>query len=84
VIRRGFWLAAGFGLGVAAATRARRQVEAAAARLDGSQLAARVRRDMARAFDEGRDEMRDREARLRHVLAAPHPARHEGIGDPGQ
>ena len=79
-MRRAFWLAAGFGLGVAAATRARRRVAAAA---DAPmRLAVRVRRDVAGAFHEGRDEMRARERRLRRVLAvSPNPREFE---DPGQ
>jgi hypothetical protein len=81
VIRRGFWLAAGFGLGVAAATQVRRRVDAATARLDPSSVANRLRRDLAGALDEGRHEMRDREARLRHVLAAPGALDSEGFED---
>jgi len=71
MIRRGFWLVTGFGIGVAAATKARRGLETAATRLAPSGLAARVRRDVTGALDAGRDEMHDRETRLRHVLAAP-------------
>jgi hypothetical protein len=78
VIRRGVWLAAGFGLGVAAATRGRRRVEAAVALLAPSGLAERVRRDVTDAFAAGRDEMRVREVRLRHVLAAPRASDAEG------
>jgi hypothetical protein len=84
VIRRGFWLAAGFGLGVAAATRVRRRVDAAAAWLAPSSAATRLRRDLAGALDEGRNEMRDREARLRHVLAAPGAVNSEGLDDSEQ
>jgi hypothetical protein len=84
MIRRGFWLVAGFGLGVAAATRARRQVEAAAARLGPTGLATRVRRDVSGALDEGRRAMRDRETRLRHLLAAPDAVNGEGRDDPEQ
>jgi hypothetical protein len=84
MIRRGFWLVTGFGLGVAAATRARRRVEDAATRLLPPDLATRVRRDVTRALDEGRDEMHTREARLRHVLAAPSTRNDEGRDDPGR
>jgi len=84
MIRRGFWLVTGFGLGVAAATRARRRVEEAAARLVPAELATRVRRDVTGALDEGRHEMRAREARLRHLLAAPGVANVEGRDDPEQ
>jgi hypothetical protein len=81
MIRRGFWLAAGFGLGVAAAAQVRRRVDAAAARLAPSSFATRLRHDLAGALDEGRHEMRDREARLRHVLAAPGTVNSEGLED---
>jgi hypothetical protein len=77
VIRRGFWLATGFGLGVAAASQVRRAAGTSPAR-----LADRVRRDVAGALTEGRREMQTREARLRRVLAAPHEQR--GTDDPGQ
>jgi hypothetical protein len=80
MMRRAFWLVAGFGLGVAAATRARRRVAAAA---DApTRLAVRIRRDVARAVHEGRDEMHARETRLRRVLAAPTNQRE--AEDPGQ
>jgi hypothetical protein len=84
MIRRGFWLVTGFGLGVAAATTARRRVETAAARLAPSGLTDQLRRDVTSALEAGRHEMRDREARLRHVLAAPDPANRRGIEDPEQ
>jgi hypothetical protein len=84
MIRRGFWLAAGFGLGVAAAAQVRRRVDAAAARLAPSSVTTRLRRDLAGALDEGRHEMRNREARLRHVLAAPDALNSEGFEEPGQ
>ena len=84
MIRRGFWLAAGFGLAVAAAAQVRRRVDAATARLAPSNVATRLRDDLAGALDEGRHEMRDREARLRRVLAAPDALNHEGVDDPGQ
>ena len=77
MIRRGFWLAAGFGLGVAAATQARRAAAAVPAR-----LADRVRRDVAGALSEGRAAMQASEARLRRVLAAPDEQR--GTSDLGQ
>jgi hypothetical protein len=69
MIRRGVWLAAGFGLGVAAATRARRHVDRATAA--PARVAARLADDVAGALADGRDEMHAREARLRAVLAAP-------------
>jgi hypothetical protein len=78
VIRRGFWLAAGFGLGVAAATQVRRAATAAVP----ARVADRVRRDITGALTEGRREMQVREAELRRVLAAPGEQR--GAADPGQ
>ena len=67
--RRAFWLTLGFGLGVAAATRARRRMDTATAM--PARLADRVRRDVADAVADGRAEMQGREARLRRVFAAP-------------
>ena len=67
--RRAFWVTVGFGLGVAAATRARRHVDAATRA--PARLADRVRRDVVDALADGRDEMHGREARLRRVLAVP-------------
>lgn len=70
--KRAFWLVAGFGLGVTAATRARRQIGRLAP--PGSAwhaMGARVRRALDDAVDEGRHEMHRREAALRSVLAAP-------------
>lgn len=84
MIRRGFWLATGFGLGVAAATRGRRRLEAAATWLAPGSVATRVRRDVAGAIDEARREARTREARLRHVLAAPGTGNRDGNAAPGQ
>jgi hypothetical protein len=84
MIRRGFWLLTGVGIGVAAATKARRQLETAAARLAPSGMADRLRRDVIGALEAGRDEMRDRETRLRDVLAAPDPINRRGHDDPGQ
>jgi hypothetical protein len=84
MIRRGFWLVTGFGLGVAAATKVRHQLETAAARLAPSGLADQLRRDVTGALEAARDEMHDRETRLRHVLAAPDLINREGNPDPGQ
>jgi|GEM_PF-2468377 hypothetical protein len=84
MIRRGFWLLTGFGIGVAAATKARRQLETATTRLAPSGVADQLRRDITGALEAGRDEMRDRETRLRHVLAAPDPINRRGNEDPGQ
>jgi hypothetical protein len=77
--KRAFWLVAGFGLGVTAATRARRHLDQVAP--PGSALHVlgdRVRRAFDDAVHEGRDEMHRREVALRTVLAAP------GQPDPGR
>ena len=77
--KRAFWLVAGFGLGVTAATRARRHLEQLSP--PGSTLhvvGERLRRALGDAVDEGRDEMHRREVALRSVLAAP------GQPDPGR
>ncbi|HSO97303.1 MAG TPA: hypothetical protein VLV81_14840 [Acidimicrobiia bacterium] len=83
-MRRGFWLVTGFGIGVAAATKARRRLETTAARLAPTDLTARLRRDVAAALDAARHDMHERETRLRHVLAAPEPTNPRGNDDPGQ
>ena len=67
--RRAFWLTVGFGLGIAAATRARHRVDAATA--VPARVVDRLRRDVADAVADGRIEMRGREAALRRVFAAP-------------
>ncbi|HEY6316432.1 MAG TPA: hypothetical protein VI462_00925 [Acidimicrobiia bacterium] len=77
--RRAFWLTVGFGLGIAAAARARRQVDAANG--VSARLAERLRRDVADAVADGRAEMQGREARLRRVFAAPNV---DGDATPGQ
>ncbi len=77
--RRAFWLTVGFGLGVAAAARARRQVDAAGGL--SARLAERLRRDVTDAVADGRAEMQGREARLRRVFAAPNV---DGDATPGQ
>ena len=67
--RRVLWVTVGFGLGVAAATRARQRVDAATA--VPARLVDRLRRDVADAVADGRAEMHGREAELRRVFAAP-------------
>ena len=67
--RRAFWLTVGFGLGIAAAARARQRVDAATAM--PARLVDRVRRDVADAVADGRAEMHGREAELRRVFAVP-------------
>ena len=66
-MRRTVWLAAGFGLGLYAGERVRRTV----VKLTPDTVTKRVRTTMADAMEAGRSEMRDRERRIREVLAAP-------------
>ncbi|MBM3694274.1 MAG: hypothetical protein FJW77_13490 [Actinobacteria bacterium] len=66
-MRRSFWLAAGFGLGVYAGERVRRTV----VQWTPDTVGDRVRGAVADALDAGRAEMRARERRLRETLAAP-------------
>jgi hypothetical protein len=77
-MRRTFWLTVGFGLGIAAATRARRQVGAATA--VPARLVDRLRRDVADAVADGRAEMHGREAALRRVFAAPNVDENDTAG----
>lgn len=67
MIRRGFWLSVGFGLGIAATRRARQ----AAMQLNGSAVADRLRQTVDAAIADGKREMHSSEARLRMVLAPP-------------
>jgi hypothetical protein len=67
VIKRLIWLGTGFGLGVAASVRARRST----AQLAPSAVVEQLRRDLEAAVEEGRREMRAREAVLRALLARP-------------
>jgi hypothetical protein len=73
-MKRAVWLVAGFGLGIAAATRGRREI----ARLAPAGVAHRVRDEVDAAVRAGRQEMKRSEMTLRTVLAAP------GDRDPGQ
>lgn len=66
-MRRTFWLAAGFGLGLYAGERMRRTV----VKLTPETLGERVREMMSDAIDAGRAEMRARERSLRETFAAP-------------
>jgi hypothetical protein len=66
-MKRTFWLAAGFGLGVYAGERMRRTV----VKLTPETLGDRVRELMADAVDAGRSEMHARERSLRETFAAP-------------
>jgi hypothetical protein len=66
-MRRTFWLAAGFGLGLYAGERVRRTV----ARYTPETFGDRLREVVADAIDAGRAEMRTRERTLRETFAAP-------------
>lgn len=66
-MKRTFWLAAGFGLGLYAGERVRRTVE----RLTPEAFGDRAREVLADAIEAGRAEMHARERRLREVFAAP-------------
>ena len=76
--RRVFWLSLGFGLGVAAATRARHRVDAATA--VPARLVDRLRREVLDAVADGRAEMHGREAELRRVFAAPNVDEDDAAG----
>ena len=71
--KRLVWLTAGFGLGIAAARRARRRAPAAAtgATRRAGGVSGRLRSHVSAAMSEGRREARQREVALRNVLAAP-------------
>ena len=65
-MRRTFWLAAGFGLGLYAGEKMRRTV----VRLTPETFNERLRVTVQDALDAGRAEMRARERRLRETFAA--------------
>jgi len=69
-MKRTFWLAAGFGLGVYAGERMRRTV----VKLTPETFGDRVRELVADAVDAGRSEMHARERSLRETFAAPERA----------
>ena len=66
-MRRTFWLAAGFGLGLYAGEKVRRTV----VRLTPETFTERMRVTVQDALDAGRTEMRARERQLRETFAAP-------------
>jgi hypothetical protein len=70
-MKRWFWVATGFGLGVAASRRARQRThtEGRASRKGG--VGAWLRAHVDDAVREGRQEAQRRERALRDVLAAP-------------
>jgi hypothetical protein len=80
--RRLVWLTAGFGLGVAAARRARRRAPGAASGATSrvGRVGGWLRSHVSAAMSEGRREARQREVALRNVLAAPK----QGPRDPGR
>jgi len=88
-MRRLAWVAVGFGLGAAATHKMTRGGRAPVLVATAGSAAAHVRRRLDAAVAEGRTEMREREARLREVFAAPEtgPARDGEArmeeGDPG-
>ncbi|MFM8304390.1 MAG: hypothetical protein ACKOA9_08860 [Actinomycetota bacterium] len=66
-MKRTFWLAAGFGLGVYAGEQVRRRV----VRLTPESLGDRVREVVSDAIAVGKTEMQVRERSLREAFAAP-------------
>jgi len=66
-MKRTFWLAAGFGLGLYAGERVRRTM----VKLTPETLGDRLRAAVADAVEAGRSEMRVRERTLRETFAAP-------------
>ena len=70
-MKRTFWLAAGFGLGLYAGERVRRTV----IRRTPETFTERMRGTMQDALDAGRAEMRARERQLRETFAAPDQAK---------
>jgi hypothetical protein len=66
-MRRTFWLAAGFGLGLYAGEKVRRTV----VRLTPETFTERMRLTVHDAVEAGRVEMRARERQLRETFAAP-------------
>ena len=66
-MKRTFWLAAGFGLGLYAGEKVRRTV----VRLTPETFTERLRGSVQDALDAGRTEMRARERQLRETFAAP-------------
>jgi hypothetical protein len=70
-MRRTFWLAAGFGLGLYAGEKVRRTV----VRLTPETFTDRLRSSVQDALEAGRTEMRARERQLRETFAAPDQAK---------
>jgi hypothetical protein len=73
-MRRTFWLAAGFGLGLYAGEKVRRTV----VRLTPETFTERLRVTVQDALDAGRAEMRARERQLRETFAAPEQGKRAG------
>ena len=70
-MKRLWWLAAGFGLGIVASRRVRRRSATAAGEVPGRGGGGWARAHVHEAIEEGRREARRREVALRAVLAAP-------------
>ena len=70
-MRRTFWLAAGFGLGLYAGERVRRTV----VKLTPETFGDTVRSMLSDAIEAGKAEMQARERSLRETFAAPEPER---------
>ena len=70
MIRRALWLGLGIGVGAGVATRARRRIE----RCAPTNALREMRKTVDAALADGRREMRDREAGLRAMFAAPTPS----------
>jgi hypothetical protein len=79
-MRRWFWLATGFGLGVAASKRMRQRGGSERSGGITRVVASRVRAHVNAAVDEGRQEALRRERALRDVLASTR----EGTREDGQ
>jgi hypothetical protein len=69
-MRRWFWVATGFGLGVAASRRLRKSDGATRPTSVSAGIARRVRRHVNDAVHEGRQEAQRRERALRDVFAS--------------
>jgi hypothetical protein len=76
-VKRWFWVATGFGLGVAASRRARRRTQVGGQPVRERGMTAWLRRHVSDAVREGRQEAQRRERALRDVLASPNDSARE-------
>jgi hypothetical protein len=76
------WLAAGVGIGVAVARQIERSGRASTVEAAAVGIARQARRVVDAVVADGRAEMRQREARLRTVLAAPSASGPVSLLDP--